>query len=127
MTLLAKASEPAVRQDLRKGAQRLRARADFERVRREGRSWSHRLLVLVACPNASDVTRVGLAAGKRIGGAVMRNRAKRLMHEAMRQYYPRVQAGWDLVLIARASIVPVKMQDVAAALEALLRQANLVV
>jgi ribonuclease P protein component len=112
---------------LRKGARRLHTRADFERVRREGRSWSHQLLVLVVCPNASDVTRVGVAAGKRVGSAVVRNRAKRLLREAMRQVGPRVQAGWDLILIARAAIVPVKMQDVAAALEGLLRQADLVV
>jgi ribonuclease P protein component len=119
MTPLAKAER------LCKGARRLSARADFERVRREGRSWSHRLLVLVACPNASDFSRAGVAAGRRIGSAVVRNRAKRLMREAMRQVYPRIRAGWDLVLIARVAIVSVKMQAVAAALESLLRQAGL--
>ena len=121
MTSLAKA------ECLCKGARRLRARADFERVRREGRSWTHWLLVLVACPNALDWTRVGVAAGKRVGSAVVRNRAKRLLREAMRQYAPRLRTGWDLILIARVAIVPVKMQDVAAALESLLRQADLVV
>ncbi len=121
MTSLAKA------ECLRKRVRHLRARADFERVRREGRSWSHRLLVLVACPNALDWTRVGVAAGKRVGSAVVRNRAKRLLREAMRQYDPGVRTGWDLILIARAAVVPVKMQDVAAALESLLRQADLVV
>jgi len=127
MTSLAKAQANQRFARLCKGARRLRARADFERVRREGRSWSHRLLVLVACANALDWTRVGVAAGKRVGSAVVRNRAKRLMREAMRQYDPRVRAGWDLILIARVAIVPVKMQDVAAALESLLRQADLVV
>ncbi len=110
---------------LRKRARRLRARTDFERVRSEGRSWSHRLLVLVACPNASGLTRVSVAAGKRVGSAVVRNRAKRLMREAARQYYPHIRTGWDLLLIARVSIVSVKLQAVAAALESLLRQADL--
>ena len=109
-----------------KPVQRLRARADFERVRREGHSWSHRLLVLVACRNELGVTRVGVAAGKRVGSAVARNRAKRLMRHAMRTQSPRVAPGWDLLLIARAPIAPVKMQDVAAALEPLLCQANLI-
>ena len=125
MTSLAKVTANPGFAPLRKGARRLRARADFERVRREGRSWPHRLLVLVAFPNASGLTRVGVAAGKRVGNAVARNRAKRLMREAMRQYYPRVRAGWDLLLIARASMATVKMQAVAAALESLLGQADL--
>jgi ribonuclease P protein component len=110
---------------LRQGAQRLRARADFERVRRDGHSWRHRLLVLVACRNEPSVTRVGVAAGKRVGSAVARNRAKRLMREAMRTFSPQVAPGWDLLLIARAPIVQVKTQEVAAALESLLRQAAL--
>jgi ribonuclease P protein component len=125
MTSLAKVQARRAGARLRKGKQRLHARDDFERVRREGRSWSHRLLVMVACPNASDWTRVGMAAGKRVGSAVVRNRAKRLMREAMLQFYPRIRAGWDLILIARVAIVPVKMQAVAAALESLLRQAGL--
>ncbi len=108
-----------------KQAQRLRSRADFDRVRREGRSWSHRFLVLVACRNELGVTRVGVAAGKRVGNAVVRNRAKRLMREAARVYYAQIAPGWDLVLIARNPIVPAKMQDVAAGLETLLHQAGL--
>jgi len=117
---------PAKAHPLRQGAQRLRARADFERVRRDGHSWRHRLLVLAARRNESGVTRVGVAAGKRVGSAVARNRAKRLMRQAMRIHAPQVAPGWDLLLIARAPIAQVKLQDVAAALESLLRQADLV-
>ncbi len=109
-----------------KRAQRLRAHADFDRVRREGRSWSHRLLVLAACRNELGVTRVGVTAGRRVGGAVVRNRAKRLMREAARVHYAGVAPGWDLVLIARAAIAGARLPDVAAALETLLRQAGIV-
>ena len=125
MTTLAKVQARQGIARLRKGNQRLHTRADFERVRREGRSWSHRLLVLVACPNTLGGTRVGIAAGKRVGSAIARNRAKRLIREAMRQFYPRIRAGWDLILIARVAIVLVKMQAVAVALESLLRRAEL--
>jgi ribonuclease P protein component len=105
--------------------QPLRAQADLARVRREGRSWAHRLLVLVVCRNKLDVTRVGVAAGKRVGSAVTRNRAKRLMREAARTHSSHITPGWDLLLIARAAIIQVKMQDVAAALESLLCQAQI--
>jgi len=71
------------------------------------------------------VTRVGVAAGKQVGNAVARNRARRLMREAARLYYPNIAPGWDLLLIARAPIVRVKMQEVAAALQALLSQAQI--
>ncbi len=110
--------------NLRKDVLRLRAQSDFERVRREGRSWSHRLLVLVTCPNLSQATRVAVIAGGKLGSAVVRNRAKRLMRQALHRHTPRLAPGWDLVLIARAAIVPVRMQDVADALEQLLRQAG---
>ena len=112
---------------LRKRVQRLRARSDFERVRREGRAWSHRLLVLVACRNELGVTRVGVAAGKKLGSAVVRNRAKRLMREAVHQLAQHIEPGWDLLLIARAAIVPVKLQEVADALLTLLSRAGLFV
>ena len=104
---------------------RLRRSVDFERVRQEGRSWSHPLLVLVAAPNPVGLTRIGVAAGRRLGTAVARNRAKRLLREAARHLYPRLTPGWDLVLIARHPILTVKEPQVEAALEQLAREAGL--
>jgi len=119
--------EPTVRRRLLRSARHhLRTQAEFERVRREGHSWSHRLLVLVACRNELQLTRVGMMASRSVGGAVERNRARRLMREAWRIYAAHIVPGWDALLIARAAITQVKMQEVAAALELLLRQARLV-
>ena len=120
-------AKSSVRRHLLKSARHhLRTQAEFERVRREGRSWSHRLLVLVACRNELPLTRVGMMASRSVGGAVERNRARRLMREAWRMYATHIVPGWDALLIARTAITQVKTQEVAAALGSLLRQAQLV-
>lgn len=79
--------------------QRLRKSKDFSTVWREGRSWSDRLLVLVARPNALENTRFGFSVSKKLGKAVVRNKVKRRLREAAR--LNKVQKGWDLVILAR--------------------------
>lgn len=104
---------------------RLSRSTDFKRVRRKGKSYAHPLIVLVAIENQLSKTRVGVTAGKSVGNAVKRNRAKRLIREAARGLHPRMAPGWDLVIIARSPILQVKMLQVHAALEKLLRRATL--
>ena len=84
---------------LMQSVQRLSKAVDFAAVRRDGRSWADRLVVLIACPNRLEVSRAGFAVGKRIGKAVVRNKIKRRLREAAR--LSGVGGGWDLVLIAR--------------------------
>jgi ribonuclease P protein component len=103
---------------------RLRHSADFERVRTEGARWRGRYCTLNAAralsriPEESNaaLTRIGYITSKRLGGAVVRNRARRLMREAVRtlSQAAEVPPGWDLVLIAQATIVDghPRMQDV---------------
>ena len=80
--------------------QRLRKSKDFALVRRQGRSWPGRLLVLAARPNGLDLARFGFSVSKRVGNAVTRNRVKRRLREAAR--LSDVSPGWDVLLIARA-------------------------
>ncbi|MBI3763466.1 MAG: ribonuclease P protein component [Chloroflexi bacterium] len=94
---------------------RLTSDADFQRVRREGRSWAGPLFVLVTLTNGLELSRFGFTAGKAVGGAVRRNRAKRLLREAVRAHLSRIQSGWDLVWIARAPIARAKFAEVRAA------------
>jgi ribonuclease P protein component len=106
---------------------RLRRASDVRRIYDEGRSWTHPLLVLIARPNGLNFSRVGVAASRRLGGAVARNRAKRLLREAARHLYPQFEAGWDMMLIARNGTLEVKEPQIEEALTSLLRQAGLIV
>jgi ribonuclease P protein component len=94
-------------------------------VRREGRSWSHPLIVLIACPNNLPQTRVGIAAGKSVGNAIVRNRAKRRLREAVRQAAPTLVTGWDVVLVSRSQLPVASWDEVVSALSQLIARAKL--
>jgi ribonuclease P protein component len=106
---------------------RLTRSEDFKRVRRFGKSYAHPLLVLVVQASDNPVLRVGVAAGRTVGTAVKRNRAKRLMREAIRTLIPTLRTGWDILLIARPPLVSCNVFEVREALLTLLRRAELAV
>jgi ribonuclease P protein component len=106
--------------------QRLRNNADFVRVRREGRSWPHSLLVLFAAPGpvAGGTTRIGVTVGRWAGNAVVRNRARRRVREAVRLRYDRIAPGWDLVFLARPGVAQVPYAAIAEAVAVVLGRAG---
>lgn len=104
---------------------KLRIESEFQRLRVEGQPWSGRLVVIRVLANQHDEVRLGIVASKRLGNAVKRNRARRLIREAMRRLCPRLRPGWDVVVIARAPILAVSMPQVEIDLEHLLRRAGL--
>lgn len=104
--------------------ERLRSSAQFERVRKEGRTWGSGLLVLNAAANADGVVRCGFITGKKIGNAVRRNRARRLICEAIRLRLSFVKPGYDLVWIARAPIGGATFWDVLEAVDGLLKRSR---
>ena len=103
----------------------LKTTGQFERARRSGRTWATGLVVLNAARNDVGANRFGFVAGKKVGNAVSRNRARRLISEAVRLRLPRIKPGWDLVWIARAGIADKKLEAVALAVDDLLRRARL--
>ncbi len=65
-----------------------------------------------ANPNGEYINRVGLSVSKKIGGAVGRNRAKRIIREAFRTYKPRLRTGNLIVISARTAIAGKKTADI---------------
>jgi ribonuclease P protein component len=107
---------------------RLSRSADFDRVFRQGRSQGNRVLVLYAFPRPGEAEpRLGLSVSRKVGGAVERNRVKRLLREAFEAESARVPAGHDVVLVARPEAREVAERDgldgLRAALAELLDQA----
>lgn len=92
-----------------------------------GKSYAHPLMVLVALPNQQGKSRFAVSASRSLGNAVQRNRAKRLLREALRPLISEIVAGWDIILLARRSISQVGYQEIQEVLLQLLRRSHLLV
>ena len=104
---------------------RLTRSEDFKRVRRSGKSYAHPLVVLIVQTHDQPRVKVGVAAGRTVGTAVYRNRAKRLLREAMRPLIPNLASGLDLILIARPGLVSATLEETRQALLVLLQRAQI--
>lgn len=105
---------------------RLTRSIDFKRVRRFGKSYAHPLAVVYITSNGDQQTRIGITAGKWVGSAVKRNRAKRLLREAICRIYPQILPGYDLLLIARDRLPLTNLTETQAALLMIFSRARLI-
>ncbi|MBQ6518801.1 MAG: ribonuclease P protein component [Anaerolineaceae bacterium] len=85
---------------------RLNHSVDIQRVRRHGKSIAHPFFVLIYTRDKSlDTSPVGVIASKAVGGAVERNRAKRVLRSAAAELQGNIQPGCMILLIARQAIL----------------------
>lgn len=92
----------------------------FKRLYRVGKSAAGAYIAVYVKKNGLKINRLGITTSKKIGGAVQRNRAKRIIKEAYRLLEKDLPQGYDFVIVARAKSVYAKMQDVKKCLNFLL-------
>lgn len=104
---------------------RIQENERFREIRQQGKSYSNELLVICVLPNALPYSRFGFSINARLGGAVVRNRLKRRLREMIRLRLPLMEAGGDVVVIARRPILCADTHQMDAACARLLRRAHL--
>jgi ribonuclease P protein component len=90
---------------------------DFAAIQGAGSTKTHALLSARFLRTDHETTRFGLSTGRRLGGAVVRNRVRRRIREALRVMAPSFQPGWDVLIIARPGIVEADHDALVGALE----------
>jgi ribonuclease P protein component len=104
---------------------RLRRKEDFDHLRRTGRVWRYPLLILSVAPNGLTHNRYGYVTSKQLGTAVVRNRIRRWLREAVRHAHPHLMQGHDMAFIARGPIAEQPYGAVHEAVMISLQQAGL--
>ncbi|MTI93894.1 MAG: ribonuclease P protein component [Firmicutes bacterium] len=107
-----------------KKEKRLLSNRDFRRVYEQGRYVVSRSLVLYYLPTGNE-SRFGFVVSKKVGGAHIRNRHKRLLREVIRLLLTRFPRGYDFVFVARPKIVGDNFGQISTVVLRLLKKAGL--
>ena len=105
---------------------RLRRPADFKQLRQNGRRWNHPLVTLIVYKTDQPISRFAFSASRRVGNAVVRNRARRLLREAVRRHTTTFKTGRDCLFVARQTTAQAAFVDVEKAVLQLLQQADVI-
>lgn len=100
----------------------LKDNKDFRRLYYRGKTDAASCIVTYIMKNRLDETRVGITSAKKIGNAVKRNRARRLIRAAFCEYEESLNGCYDIVFVARTRTAEVKMQEVRKQMEEQLRK-----
>ena len=104
----------------------LKENRDFRRLYKQSASYVSPALVVYLKETRAGFSRLGITAGKKIGSAVLRNRAKRVIREAYREFLPKFNRNVDMVIVARRKAAFVKTDIVKQEIEILFKKANLI-
>lgn len=89
----------------------LKKARDFDRVFRQGRTWSGAEFSLIVYRRQRGTGRVGFCVSRKLGGAVQRNRLRRRLREVYRLSKEKLAARWDLVILARSPAMTASYQQ----------------
>ena len=103
-----------------RACERIRRRADFQQAYEHGARVHGRYSTLFILPNKLDVGRLGIAATKKLGGAVQRNRAKRLIREVFR--HNNIASGFDVVVVPKRELLQASLTVLEADYRSLLQR-----
>ena len=105
----------------------LKTNSDFRRAYARGKSYTNPALVMYVRKNRAGSCRIGITASKKIGNAVQRNRARRVIREAFRQIKLPLKSGFDIVFVARTKTVFKKSTEIYDIMLPMLQDAKVVI
>lgn len=104
---------------------RILKNADYRLVYKHGTYQVGRRCVLYKMPVAKQPTKIGFVTGKKVGGAVQRNRARRLMKEVYRLHQHEIREGYHIVFVGRANMASATYEDAEKEMMYLFRKSKL--
>lgn len=82
----------------------LKDNQNFQNVYKTGKSYANKYLVMYVLENRTDINRIGISVSKKVGNSIVRHRLTRLIRESNRLNCDNIKEGYDIVIIARASL-----------------------
>jgi len=110
---------------LRKSTTRIKSSQEIRAIRQSGQSVSDERMVLVFVPNGLDYSRAAVLASKAVGGAVQRNRCKRILRARLAQFWAEIKPGFDILIVARKHLLVSTPSEVDQSFQKLLVRAGL--
>ena len=104
---------------------RLKKRKEFAYIFRKGESYNSKYLVLTFTPSKLDLFKVGFSCGKKVGKAVVRNKVKRRLKEAVYFYRNSIKPRYNYIFVAKSNASEASFEELKQNVEYLLKKANL--